>query len=187
MDVIEAIYQRRAVRAFTSEPVDRQIIESLIEAAIHAPNAMDRQRWAFIVIRDRDLLARLSAEAKRLTLRVIGSDPRYSEFRKVLSAPDLNIFYEAPALVIICGTEDDRFVEQDCCLAAQNLMLAAHAKGLATCWVGSAEAWLNDPEGKRMLGIPSMLLPIAPIILGYPQSQPKAPPRHQPNVIWIDA
>ena len=185
MDVLEAIYQRRATRSFTSEAVDRQIVESLIDAAIHAPNAMDRQRWAFVAITDRALLARISTEAKALTLGFIGSNPRLAEFRQMLSTPDLNIFYDAPTLIVICGTEDDRFVEQDCCLAAQNLLLAAYAKGLGTCWIGFAEAWLNQPQAKERLRIPAAYKPIAPIILGYPQSHPATPPRHLPEIIWI--
>jgi nitroreductase len=189
MEVLEAIYRRRAIRSFTSEPVDRELIESLIDAAVHAPNAMDKQRWAFVVVRDRTLLARISAEAKALTLHVMGSarvDPGLEQFRKVLSAPEFNIFYDAPLLIVICGTEDDRFVDQDCCLAAQNLMLAAYAKGLGSCWIGFAEAWLNRPEAKKELGISATLRPIAPIILGYPQDHPVPPPRHRPNITWIE-
>ena len=116
-----------------------------------------------------------------LSLKVMGSDPRFAEFRDLLSSPDLNIFYDAPVLIVICAKEDDRFVEQDCCLAAQNLMLAAYEKGLGTCWIGFAEAWLNRPEAKKELSIPPTFRPIAPVILGYPQGQPKAPPRHAPE------
>jgi len=174
MDVLEAIYHRRAVRAFTSEPVEKELIESLIDAAVHAPNAMDKQRWAFVVVRDRALMTRISSEAKALTLKMIGANP------------DLNIFYDAPVLVVICATQDDRFAEQDCCLAAQNLMLAAYDKGLGTCWIGFAEAWLNQPEAKKELGMPQTFKPIAPVIVGYPQNQPKAPERHRPDLIWIE-
>jgi nitroreductase len=115
----------------------------------------------------------------------MGSNPDLKPFAGMLSSPDLNIFYEAPVLIIICATENDRFVEQDCCLAAQNLMLAARAKGLGTCWIGFAEAWLNRPEAKKELGIPATFLPIAPVILGYPRAQPEAPERHRPDMIWI--
>lgn len=186
MDVLEAIYLRRAVRAFTSEAVEKELIESLIDAAVHAPNAMDKQRWAFVVVRDRALMRRISTEATTLTLRTIGSNPDLRPFVDMLSSPDLNIFYDAPVLIIICATEDDRFVEQDCCLAAQNLMLAACAKGLGTCWIGFAEAWLNRPEAKKELGIPATFRPIAPVVLGYAQAQPNAPERHRPDTIWIE-
>ena len=185
MDVIEAIYQRRAIRSYTEAPVDMDTIESLIAAATHAPNAMDKQRWAFVVIRDRALLERLSREAKALTMKLMDKNPAMEGFRAHLSSEHMNIFYDAPALIVICGTEDDPFVEHDCCLAAENLMLAAHAKGLGTCWIGFAEAWLNQPDAKKELGIPYGYQPIAPIILGHPKAIPEAPPRHHPQITWI--
>jgi nitroreductase len=187
MDVIEAIYRRRAIRAFTDEPVGKDQIDQLIAAAIAAPNAMDRQRWAFVVIRDRALLKRMSDEAKTLTLKTMGLNSQLSQFREFLSSAQFSIFYDAPVLILICGTEDDRFVDQDCCLAAQNLMLAAHANGLGTCWIGFAEAWLNQAGAKKELGIPATYRPIAPIILGHPRVQPPAPPRHRPDIVWIES
>lgn len=187
MDVLDAIYHRRAIRAFTSEAVEKEVIESLVDAAVHAPNALDKQRWAFVIVRDRGLMRRISTEAKALTLKTIGSNPDLKPFADMLSSPDLNIFYDAPVLVIICATQDDRFVEQDCCLAAQNLLLAACAKGLGTCWIGFAEAWLNRPEAKKELGIPATFRPIAPVILGYPRTRPNAPERHRPDMIWIES
>lgn len=185
MDVIDALYHRRAIRDFTEEPVDKDQINQLIDAAIQAPNAMDEQRWAFVVLRDRAVLKRISDEAKNLTLSMMGSAPHLAQFRAFLSQADFNIFYNAPALIVICGTEDDPFVEQDCCLAAANLMLAAHALGLGTCWIGFAEAWLGQAEAKKELGIPMPYRPIAPIILGHPRAQPQAPERHRPDVVWI--
>ena len=187
MDIMDAIYHRRAVREFTEASVERAQIDRLIEAAIQAPNAMDKQRWAFVIIRDRTLLARISSEAKKLTLAMMGPDPRLSQFRDHLSSPHFNIFYDAPALLVICGTENDAFVDQDCCLAAQNLMLAAHGDGLGTCWIGFAEAWLNQAEARRELGMPPNYRPVAPIILGHPRVAPAAPPRHRPDIIWIEA
>ncbi len=186
MDTMEAIYHRRAIRDFTEAPVATEQINLVIDAAIQAPNAMDKQRWAFVVIRDRAVLARISGEAKMLTLKTMGSDPHLSPFREMLSSAQFNVFYNAPALIIICGTEDDRFVEQDCCLAAENLMLAAHVNRLGTCWIGFAEAWLNQAEAKKEIGIPPHYRPIAPIILGHPRTRPAAPERHRPDILWIE-
>src|SRR5579862_8809045 len=103
MDVIEAIYHRRAIREFTDEPVAKDQIDQLIGAAVAAPNAMDKQRWAFVVVRDRSLLKRISDEAKTLTLRMMGSNPQLSQFRGFLSSAQFNIFYNAPVLILICG------------------------------------------------------------------------------------
>lgn len=186
MDLTDAIYNRRAIRDFTDAPVERRAIDKLIDAAIQAPNAMDRQRWAFVVVQDRALLERISGEAKALTVSMIQPGSAMAEFRDTLVSAQFNIFYNAPVLIIICGTEDDAFVEQDCCLAAQNLMLAAHAQGLGTCWIGFAEAWLSQAAAKKELGIPLRYRPIAPIILGHPRISPAAPPRHRPEITWIE-
>ena len=187
MDLIEALYHRRAIRDFTAAPVERKTIDTLIDAAVQAPNAMDKQRWAFVVVQDRALLARISDEAKALTISMIKPGSALGQFRDTLAAGHFNIFYNAPVLVVVCGTEDDAFVEHDCALAAQNLMLAAHAQGLGTCWIGFAEAWLSQPAAKKELGIPLSYRPIAPIILGYPRIVPPAPPRHRPDITWIQS
>lgn len=186
MDITEIIYHRRAIREFTDAPVGKDQIDFLIDAAVQAPNAMDKQCWAFVVLRDRALMKRISSEAKVLTLKVMGSSPHMAQFRDFLCSAQFNIFYDAPVLIIICGTENDRFVDQDCCLAAQNLMLAAHANGLGTCWIGFAEAWLDREEAKKELGLPAHYRPIAPIILGHPRLHPPAPERRRPDIVWIE-
>ena len=186
MDMIQSIYHRRAIRDFTEAPVTAEDINFVIEAAVQAPNAMDKQRWAFVVIRNPVLLRRISSEAKRLTLKTMGGDPHLAPFRDYLQSASFNIFYNAPVLILVCGTADDAFVDHDCCLAAQNLMLAAHARNLGTCWIGFAEAWLNEAEAKKEIGIPAHYRPIAPIILGHPRAQPPAPERHRPDILWIE-
>lgn len=74
---------------------------------------------------------------------------------------------------------------EDCALAAQNLMLAAYAAGLGSCWIGFAQSFLNTPEGKALLGLPSAWVPVAPIIIGYPKTTPDPVPRNEPLIRWI--
>ena len=186
MDTIQAIYHRRAIRDYTDAPVTAEDINFVVNAAVQAPNAMDKQRWAFVIIRNPALLERISTEAKALTLSMLGHDPHLAPFREHLQSAHFNIFYNAPVLILVCGTADDAFVEHDCCLAAQNLMLAAHARGLGTCWIGFAEAWLSQLQAKKEIGIPAHYRPIAPIIIGHPRAQPPAPPRHRPDILWIE-
>jgi len=69
MDVLEAIYQRRSVRAYTDQPVDRTTVEALIKAATHAPSSMNEQPWAFIVIQDSKRLASWSERIKAYVLK----------------------------------------------------------------------------------------------------------------------
>src|SRR5208282_4925511 len=103
-------------------------------------------------------------------LATMTTDSVVAPFRARLSSASYNIFYNAPIVIVICATESDTFAYQDCCLAAENLMLAAHANGLGSCWIGFAEAWLDQQAGKMALGIPAHYRPIAPIIVGVPRA-----------------
>jgi nitroreductase len=65
-------------------------------------------------------------------------------------------------------------------------MLAAHANGLGTCWIGFAQSFLNSPDGKKTLDLPSSWVTVAPIIVGYPKAAVPAVPRKAPTVKWVD-
>jgi nitroreductase len=83
-------------------------------------------------------------------------------YRDLLSDPDFQIFYHAPVLIVISAKELNSWAVEDCSLAGQNLMLAAYAAGLGTCWIGFANPWLNTPEGKAVLGLGSEIHPRRP-------------------------
>ena len=72
-------------------------------------------------------------------------------FQELLSDPKFDIFYHAPVLIVISSTAESPWAVENCSLAAENLMLAARARGLGTCWIGFAQAWLATPEGKAAL------------------------------------
>jgi len=74
---------------------------------------------------------------------------------------------------------------EDCCRAAQNLMLSAHARGLGTCWVGSPLLWLRTEEVKAELQIPAVLTPNVAMCLGYANAAPPISKRDRPSVIWV--
>ena len=187
MNLIEAIYHRRAIRDYDAAPVDHGLLRFLVAAATQAPNAMNRQAWSFVIVTDRALLDHWAGQAKAQTLASLSAHPHLAGYRDHLSAPAFNIFYNAPALVVICATAPDAMAQQDCCLAAENLMLAAHGLGLGSCWIGFAEAWLNGSEGKAALKIPADHIPVAPIIVGYPRDKhPAAPPRHEAHISWLE-
>jgi nitroreductase len=105
MDLMEAIYRRRSVRAYTGEPLTEDVVRELLDAAIQAPSAMNAQPWAFIIVQDRALLRSLSDRAKRHLLCAYAGDPRMDRYRDVLSDPQFDIFYGAPALIVICAAE----------------------------------------------------------------------------------
>lgn len=187
MDVMDAINRRRSVRDYASIKVDEATIRSLITAAVAAPTAVNRQAWSFVVVTNRDLLKRWSASAKAELLANLEDSPQLAGFRDRLEAPDFDIFYNAPVLVVICATDPDPMAAQSVCLAAENLMLAARALGLGSCWIGFAEAWLNRPEARAEMNIPTDHIPVAPLIVGRPSHWPEPPTRHTPEITWIES
>lgn len=187
MDLKEAIYTRRAVREFTAEPVDNKTIESLVDAAIQAPSAVNQQPWSFCIVRDQTALAKISQEAKAYMLRHSPVGLVAHHFERTLNDPAFNVFYHAPVLIVICSTMDIPWAVENCTLAAQNLMLAARAAGLGTCWIGFAQGWLGTREGKAALNLPDSYIPIAPIIVGHPKSAPPPVPRKQPEMRWVNS
>jgi hypothetical protein len=84
----------------------------------------------------------------------------------MLADPNYNIFYNAGTLVVICAKPGGLNPAEDCCLAAQNLMLAAHAAGLGTCPIGFARPWLNLSETKKELALPGDFEAVCPLIVG---------------------
>lgn len=185
MNLEEAIYGRRSVREYAAQSVDEQTIRRLIDVAVRAPNAVNQQPWTFTVVRDQNLLDRISQSAKAHMLKTMGDSPNAAHFRSRLSDPHFQIFYHAPVLVLISATAQGPWIVEDCALAAENLMLAAFAAGLGTCWIGFAQGFLNSPEGKSVLDIPSAHIPIAPIIVGHPKSTPETVPRRGPEIRWV--
>ncbi len=186
MQLSEAIHSRRAVRAYTSERLEEGLVRTLIDAAIHAPSAMNRQPWSFCVIQDQEKLKRISDEAKAHMLRTTAAGLASAHFAETLGNAAFQIFYHAPTLILISATDAGQWGVIDCALAAQNLMLAATDAGLGSCWIGFAQGWLETRDAKTFLGLPEEHVPVAPIIVGHPASQPPAVPRRDPEILWID-
>jgi nitroreductase len=191
--VLEAIHGRRAVRSYQATPLDEPTVRALLDAAVQAPTAMHQEPWTFVVIQDRKMLKRFSEAAKALLadeairhrqlLRAPGLSPSEEHLAKLLSDPAFNIFYDAGTLIVICARPKGSFVTADCWLAAENLMLAAHALGLGSCCIGFAVPLLNSAEVKRELKIPVDVLAVAPIIVGLPAGPAPTVPRKPPEIL----
>jgi nitroreductase len=181
--VLEAIYRRRATRAFTPAVVTEAQIRALLGAAVHAPSAMHIEPWAFVIVQDRALLARISDRAKALVALPPGADHRPLIRSGPLADPAFNIFYTAGTLVVICAKTPGPFATADCWLAAENLMLAATSLGLATCPIGFALPALGDAAIRAELGIPEGVTPVAPIIVGVAAAEPPAQARRDPQIL----
>lgn len=175
MDAIEAIHTRRSIRAYTSEPVDRDQIEALIWDAAQAPPPFAGQvPWTFNVVEGAERIAGLGERAKQHA-RDNRPDTQSAAWA---DREDFKAFWNAPAVVIISGPVED------CCRAGQTLLIAAHARGLGACWVGAPMMWLRTPEAKIELGIPPDLTPVSAICIGYAAEQPEPRARARPPVIW---
>jgi nitroreductase len=186
MELMQAIRERRSVREFTGEPVSDATLRELIEAAIQAPSAINQQPWCFVVAKSARLLAHISDQAKAHWLKASLGAPAHP-YRDMLSDPKFDIFYSAPSLVVIAVAQPTDWAVEDCALAAENLMLAAHDAGLGTCWIGFAQHWLGTPEGKAALGLPSSCTPIAPIVVGHPRRSAAPVPRKAANISWLNS
>lgn len=158
MDVFEAIKSRRSVRAFTREDVSEEEVEKLIDAARWAPSAGNIQPWEFIVVRKPEIKRRLS-----------------------IAALHQAFIEEAPVVIVVCANQlrsgrgygargVNLYCLQDTAAATQNMLLAACALGLATCWVGA----FREEEAKKVLNPPEGVRPVAIIPVGHPAEKPMA-------------
>jgi nitroreductase len=163
------------IRAYTAQPVEHELIETLIWDAAQAPPPFAGQvPWTFNVIRGTERIAIYGERAIQYARdhRPAGADGTWRD------REDFKVFWDAPAVVIISGPVED------CCRAAQLLLLAAYARGLGACWVGAPMQWLQTPQARAEIGIPEDVTPVSVICLGHPASTPAAPKRDRPTIIW---
>ncbi|MGC9468227.1 MAG: nitroreductase family protein [Anaerolineae bacterium] len=150
MDALETIFTRRSIRKYTGQPVSEENLKTLLEAAMNAPSANNRQPWHFIVVDDR---AQLNG--------IMEAHP----YSKMLA--------EAPMAIIVVGdtATSSSYFQQDCAAAIENLLLAARAMGLGTVWLG---VYPNEKrvEGiAELFGIPEPYVPLAVIAVGHPAEE----------------
>ena len=182
-NIFETILARRSVRAYAPDELDRNTVQTLLEAAVRAPTAMHEEPWAFVVVQNGQVLKQLSDRAKPLFIESLHPRQTGGHALDIFSSPDFNIFYDAGTLIVICAKPSGPFVEADCWLAAENLMLAACAIGLGSCVIGSSVAALNTPEMKAKLGLPAEFNAVAPIIVGVPSGETAATSRKEPLIL----
>ncbi len=148
MDVLDAIKKRRSIRMYKKDPVERDKLSKVLEAARLAPSAANKQPWRFIIV----------------------TDPDTKE--KLRSAYDREWFIQAPVIIVGCAVpneswqrmDGEQYWKIDLAIAMQNLILASTEQGLGTCWIGA----FNEKAAKKTLGIPKNVRVIAMTPLGYP-------------------
>jgi nitroreductase len=129
-------------------------------------------------------LARWSERIKAYVLKRLKPDSPLAKYCDMISNPDYHVFHRAGTLIIICARPDAHNGEEDCSLAAQNLMLAAHAMGLGTCPIGFARPWLNQARIKRSLSIPDGYVAVFPVVVGYPSGEAPPVQRRAPEILF---
>jgi len=178
--IFETILARRSVRSYTPEPVENNVLKTLMEAAVWAPTAMHNEPWGFVIVQNKNLLQDISDRAKPMFLEYMKRNGTEAD---ILKHMDGSIFYDAGTLIIICHKTANHLAVADCWMAAENLMLAACAMDCGTCVIASALPAILLPEMKSNLGITADYTPIAPIIVGYPKTEAAPSSRKAPLIL----
>lgn len=159
MDAIKAILTRRSIREYTDKQVSPGDELQLLEAAMAAPSAHNKQPWHFITIRDRNILDKI---------------PDYHQYSKMLK--------QAPLAIVVCGDHDIQntdFWIHDCSAATENILIAANALGLGAVWLGIHPSEDLIKHTKELLDIPDTVTPLSIVSIGYPTVE--KPPRQNYN------
>jgi len=156
--MIELLRKRRSIRSYTEQPVDRESIDLMTEAALRAPSSRNNQPWSFLVVDDRQLLEKLSLAKEH-----------GSAFLK-----------KAPLGIVVCGdpAKSDVWVE-DCAIAAVLIQVVAQSLGLGSCWIQIRErphhaGTMAQDYLREALGIPEQIMVASIISIGHPAE--KKPP-----------
>jgi nitroreductase len=184
MELQEAILKRRSVRTYTNASVAKETVNALLSAAAHAPSAMNSQPWAFAVLQGQTVLKDISDRSKQYLVMGLTEDSPFFQYHDILTDPDFDVFYGAGTLILILAKPNQVRAMEDCQLAAENLMLAACAEGLGTCFIGFSTIYLNAPGGKREYGIPENYTVAAAIVVGEPAEITSAPEKKPLEVLF---
>ena len=172
MDALENMLTRRSVKKYKDDPVPKALIEKIVEAGTYAPTGRNAQAPIILAVSNRqvrDELMRLNAKV----LGAEGSDP----------------FYNAPVVLVVLAAKERNTRVYDGSCVMENLMLAAHALGLGSCWIHRAKETFELPEGKAILqslGIEGEYEGVGNCIIGYPDHTPETKPRKENWVYYID-
>jgi nitroreductase len=168
-DFLEILHERKSVRQYSDQKVTEEQLETLVRAGMAAPSAVNRQPWFFFAINDRVLLDELG---NRL--------------------PYAKMLLQAPAAIVVCGNMEraldawqQEFWIQDCSAATQNTLLAAESMGLGSVWTAVYPATDRIEIVRKVLILPSHLIPLNVLPIGYPDGPQRAKDKWKPeNMMW---
>ena len=170
-NTVSDIMNRRSIRKYKPEQISREELDTVLQAGICAPTVMNRQSPLVIAVQNKEVRDRLS----RMNAAVLGTD----------SDP----FYGAPTVVVVLADANSPHAVQDGSLVMGNLMNAANAIGLGSCWINRAKEMFATEEGKQLLaqwGVEGDVIGVVNCILGYPDENPAMKPRKPDYIRYID-
>ncbi len=170
-ETLENLKTRRAIRSYTDSVPPKELIRKITEAGTYAPTGMGRQSPIIVAVTDKSVRDRIS----RMNAAVMGSD----------SDP----FYGAPVVLVVLADKDCPTYLYDGSLVMGNLLNAAHAVGLGSCWIHRAKEVFESEEGKALLkewGIEGNYEGIGNCIIGYAAETPAPKPRKPDYVRYIE-
>ena len=169
-EAMKVLYDRRSIRRYKNEQISREEMDAVIRAGVCAASGKNGQSAIIIAVQDketRDLLSRLNA-----AVLGVKSDP----------------FYGAPTVLIVLADAKSPYAVQDGSLVLGNLMNAAKAIGLGSCWINRAKEVFDSEEGKALLkkwSVEGEWIGIGNCILGYPDEDPAMKPRKENFVYYV--
>ncbi len=169
-ETLKTLIERRSVRSYKKEQIKKEELDLVLTAGLWAPTGMNRQHTRFVAITDPATVKKLS----QMNADVMGSS----------SDP----FYGAPAVIIVFGDSNVYTYVEDGSLAMGNMMNAAHAIGLGSCWIHRAREMFESDEGRALMakwGIPESYKGIGNCILGYIDAPPADRPRIEGRIITV--
>ena len=170
-ETISCLLNRRSVRAYRPEQIKPAELETILQAGLYAPSAMNLQSSIMLVIQDRETISMLS----RLNAEVMGRDT--------------DPFYGAPTVIVVLADKNAPNHVQDASLVMGNLMNAAFSLGVDSCWINRAREVFEMPEARALLrekGISDDYVGVGNCILGYRSGElPAAPPRREGRIIKL--
>ena len=146
MECIEALKTRRSVRAYTGEPVSREVLEDIVDCGRLAATAINIQPWEFVVVTDAQML------------------------RAIAAAADYGGFIAQAAACVVVMCKDTKYYLEDGSNASQNILVAARAHGLGSCWVAGDKKPYAE-KVRKMLGAPEGYKVISLLAIGHPAEE----------------
>ncbi|MCL1978781.1 MAG: nitroreductase family protein [Methanomassiliicoccaceae archaeon] len=186
-EALKNIYGRASVRKYLTEKVPDEDIKEILKAGFHAANGMNRQALEFVVVENKDSIAKYNRKAIILFAEMARASGHPNPMvEKMAENPNANIFHGAPVLVFVFANPSAVTPVEDGSLAVGNMMLASHSMGYGTCFIGFAAGLGNDPEFRKECGVPDSYRYVACMVLGRPDGEIEKHSRSGVKVLsWI--